>query len=162
MTVDSGACDHVVNPSVLPANLKGTIKTTKAVAEGITYGSASGHPLPNLGEVEVGAITEDGVSVDLVMQCVGVTKPLLAVRKMCSAGNRVIFDSEGSYIENKATGATTPIREEEGTYAVWLWVLVPDGARETTAGNSFSQLSEVEEVAEDAEVVFESGFTRHA
>ena len=157
MTVDSGACDHVWNPELGPVDLKklGLIRVTPAVRDGVTYGSASGHLLTNDGEAEIIAYTEEGFEIKLVMQMVGVTKPLLAVRKMCAAGNRVVFDDDGSYIEDKGTGGKTAISKENGTYAVRVWVMVPEEANRT--GNSFHALEQEEEVEFD-----ESGFTRLA
>ena len=56
----------------------------------------------------------------------GVSKVLCAVRKMCVAGNRVVFDEDGSFILNKKTGLYTSIEERNGTYAFDLWTEVPD------------------------------------
>ena len=41
---------------------------------------------------------------------------------MVSAGNRVVFDDSGSFIENKATGIKTGIKEESGRYILELTV----------------------------------------
>ncbi len=133
---------------------------TQAVFEGITYGSASGHPLTNEGEVEISAYTREGHEIKITLQMVGVTKPLLAVRKICAAGNRVVFDDEepGSYIEDKASGARTAISKEDGSYAVWVWVRVPEEA--SRENNPFNGL---ESVDQDEEVEFNvTGFTRLA
>jgi len=40
------------------------------------------------------------------------------VSKFCREGNRVAFDVEGSYIEHKATGTRTALREERGVYVL--------------------------------------------
>ena len=62
------------------------------------------------------------------MQVAGVKKPLASVRKMCAAGNRVVFedtedDLQGGYVQNKTTGVKIPITKEgaHGTYEVNLW-----------------------------------------
>ena len=44
------------------------------------------------------------------------------MRKICQAGNKVIFDDEFSYIENKFTGEQTPIEQLNGVYYMNLWV----------------------------------------
>ena len=46
----------------------------------------------------------------------------MSVRKMCKAGHRVVFDDEGSYIENKSTGERLKIEEEDGDYVLDVWV----------------------------------------
>ena len=48
-------------------------------------------------------------------------KALLSVKKIVAAGSRVVFDEE-SYIEDRATGEVTWLREEQGMYMLKLWV----------------------------------------
>ena len=47
---------------------------------------------------------------------------LLFVNDMLSKGSRVIFDSQGSYAENVATGDWTPIEQKNGIFVMKLWV----------------------------------------
>ena len=47
---------------------------------------------------------------------------LLSVNDMLSKGNRVIFDSQGSYVENVTTGDWTPIEQNNGIFIMRLWV----------------------------------------
>ena len=51
------------------------------------------------------------------------TKTLGAVRRMTEAGNRVVFDSDGSYVENKKSGVKTKINDDRGEFKmdVWVW-----------------------------------------
>jgi hypothetical protein len=51
-----------------------------------------------------------------------VNKALLSVKKMTSAGNRVVFDDDGSYVEDKRSGERMWMSEEEGMYILKLWV----------------------------------------
>ena len=116
--------------------------------------------MTNEAEVEISAYTPEGHEIKIALQMVVVTKPLLAVRKICAAGNRVVFDDEepGSYIEDKASGARTAISKEDGTDAVWVWVMVPEEA--SRENNPFNGL---ESVDQDEEVEFNvTGFTRLA
>ena len=39
-----------------------------------------------------------------------------------AAGSRVVFDSEGSYIEDKETGEFMPIQLKGGMFMLKLWV----------------------------------------
>jgi len=50
VTVDSGACDHVLPPK--EANLK-EVKITEAVRQNVHYTTANGSKIPNLGEIKV-------------------------------------------------------------------------------------------------------------
>ena len=47
---------------------------------------------------------------------------LLSVHDMLSKGNRVIFDPQGSYVENITTGDWTPIEQKSGIFIMRLWV----------------------------------------
>jgi len=148
MTVDSGACDHVVNPKELS-----TVEIKQTVASGSSYVSASGDEIKNLGEATLDATTKDGNKLALAVQLAEVNKNLAAVRKICAAGNRVVFDDDfgGGYVENKTTGVRIPIEKDHGTYAVHLNVLVPKAKAGT--------ISMFEEhTASHAS----AGFTRHA
>ena len=99
---DSGACEHVGNPRGLSG--LGKVKLTEAVKQGVTYGTASGHSIPNLGQLDLNVMTGDGISTDLSLQMADVTKTLLSVKRMTSAGNRVVFDHDGSFVENALRG----------------------------------------------------------
>ena len=41
---------------------------------------------------------------------------------MCEAGNQVVFDDEGRYVENKQTGERAALVKERGSYVLSLWV----------------------------------------
>ena len=142
MTMDSGACDHVVHPKELK-----TVQVKKTAASGTSYMSASGNEIKNLGEADINAYTPEGYHLELAVQLAEVNKNLAAVRKICSAGNRVVFDDDfgGGYVENKTTGIRIPIEKDQGTYAVTLKVLVP------------KDMQEINNVDESEEV----SFTRH-
>ncbi len=66
--------------------------------------------------------TNEEVPISVMAQVCNITKPLLSVKKMCNAGNTVVFDSEGSYIQCKRTGACTEIKDQGGKYSLPIWV----------------------------------------
>ena len=66
--------------------------------------------------------SDEGVERTLTAQVCDVNKALLSVRKVVSAGNRVIFDEDGSYIEDKATGERMWLQEQNGMYMLKLWI----------------------------------------
>ena len=45
-----------------------------------------------------------------------VSKPLGSVKRICAAGHRVVFDEDGSYIENKTTHEVNMLRGDNGNY----------------------------------------------
>ena len=77
---------------------------------------ADGTTIPNLGEKKFMAVSEEGTTRNITAQVCAVNKGLLSVKKMCRAGNRVVFDEEGSYVEDKVTGERMWMRDEGGMY----------------------------------------------
>ena len=76
------------------------MKDGPASKRGVKYEGANGVRIPNLGEKKFVGISEESVSRGLTAQVCDVNKVLLSVRKVVAAGNRVIFDDEGSFIED--------------------------------------------------------------
>ena len=60
----------------------------------------------------------------MTAQVCDVHRPLMSVKRVCKNGNRVVFDDEGSYVENKQTGEKMKIEEDDGDYVLDLWVKV--------------------------------------
>ena len=56
------------------------------------------------------------------VQICDVNKNLLSVRRVTQAGNRVVLEEDGGYIEDKATGEKTWLKEQNGMYVLKLWV----------------------------------------
>jgi hypothetical protein len=122
LAVDSGATE-----SVVPDSLPSSIPTTPGPASrrGVEYEVANGERLPNEGEKKFSAVTAEGSTKLMVMQVCDVNQGLLSVSKATAAGNRVVFDSHGSYIENKTSGERTWLAERNGMYTLKLWVKRP-------------------------------------
>ena len=59
----------------------------------------------------------------MTLQAAPVDRPLGSVKRMCQAGHRVVFDSDGSYVLNKATKEVNWLREENGNYMLDMWVV---------------------------------------
>ena len=86
------------------------------------YEVANGVEIPNLGERKFVGITEEGVARSLTAQICAVNKTLMSVSKVAKAGNRVVFDDDGSYIEDKSTGERIWMEQIGGMYLVKMWV----------------------------------------
>ena len=119
MAVDSGATEHVGNEEMLK-NIK--LEEGEAYKKGVQYEVASGTLIPNLGEKKFVAVTDNGLMRKMKIQICDVNKALMSVKRIARAGNRVVFDDEYSYIEDKATGEHIPLKEEGGMYMLKLWV----------------------------------------
>ena len=116
--VDSGASETVVGPDMLPS-----IETKEGAQKrrGVTYEIASGDRIDNLGEKRFIASSDNEVMRKLTAQVVDVNQPLLAVRGMVCTGHRVVFDSEGSYIEDTISKEYILLHDDGKMYTLRLW-----------------------------------------
>ena len=119
MAVDSGATETVLGEDDL-ASIE--LKEGAASRRGTEYEVANGVRIPNLGEKRFVAYTEEGSVRSITAQVCEVKKPLLSVRKVMAGGSRVVFDEDGSYIESKATGERTWLKEQGGMFMLKMWV----------------------------------------
>jgi hypothetical protein len=122
LAVDSGASE-----SVVPPTLPESVPTVEGPASkrGVMYEVASGHQIPNEGEKRFNAVTEEGSEKKMTIQVCDVNQGLLSVAKMVAAGNRVVFDQTGSYVESMTTGDRTWLKERGGMFIMKLWVKRP-------------------------------------
>ena len=118
MTVDSGASKTVIGVDMINSV---ELRDGPAKRRGVAYEVANGVRIPNLGEKRFVGTSDEGISRQIVAQVCDVNKPLLSVRKMVNAGNRVIFDRNGSYIEDPITGEIMSLEEKQGMYVLKLW-----------------------------------------
>ena len=118
-TMDSGARDTVVGVTICP-NVQNT--DSRGSLLGLKYEVANGQTINNKGQKYLYGYTDEGMAVGVTAQVAAVNKPLMSVMRTCSAGNRVIFDDDGSYVENKSTGEKSLIRNDGNRYIFPLWV----------------------------------------
>ena len=120
LAVDSGAAETVIPHDLV---IDHPIRDTDSSRSGLCYASATGQPIPNLGEQKLPMVTRENTMRGMTFQAAPVSRPLGSVKRICSHNHRVVFDDEGSYIQNKATGETNWMREEDGNYILDLWVM---------------------------------------
>ena len=126
IAIDSGACDSVIDPRHVPYN---DLIPTTGSANGEDFQSATGEPIENLGELRLGFLTREQSLRGMTFTGAPVSQPLGSVKRLCSAGHLVVFDSEYSCIINKATGETNMLRESEGNYMLDV-IVAPPGSSE--------------------------------
>eukprot|EP00969_Alexandrium_andersonii_P259970 11495120-Alexandrium_andersonii.AAC.1 len=68
-----------------------TVTPGDASRKGTRYLAADGGRVANLGEVELGVITQEQHRCEIKFQVVAVKRPLLAVSALTKAGNEVFF-----------------------------------------------------------------------
>ena len=119
MAVDSGASESVVSDEMITS--VGTVEGD-AMRKGVRYEVADGTLIPNLGEKQFVAVSDGGVIRQMKAQVCDVNKALLSVHRVVQAGNRVVFSSQGSFIQDEGIGEKMPLEEKEGMYMLKLWV----------------------------------------
>ena len=121
LTVDSGASDTVLPPSV--ARNVPLLHSNKV---GIEYEVANGGVVTNLGEkrAEMKMREADSVSMIMSFQVVEVHKPLLAVSRLVENGHVVNFNKDEPHIL-LSTGVKVPMKCNMGTYEVEVYILNP-------------------------------------
>ena len=127
IAVDSGACDNVISPDDVPEQ---QVMESSGSKKGENFYSATGEPIPNLGDIKLPMIMREGTARGMLMRAAPVSKPLASVKKICQAGHAVIFDEEGSFIINKTTGEMNWMREDDGNYMLDAWVPPPESPNE--------------------------------
>ena len=132
LAIDSGAAETVI-PHTLVTEYP--IVETEKSRSGACYASATGEPIPNLGEQKLPMATEEGSMRAMTFQAAPVAKPLGSVKRICQAGHYVIFDEDGSYIMNKVTGELNWLREQNGNYMLDVWIPPPSASSGSTWHN---------------------------
>ena len=97
------------------------VRQSEGSTRGQCYMSASGAKLPNQGEKKFSMMTPEGNWAEATFQVADVTRPLCSVTKICDKGNRVIFEGNGGYIENLATGVCTTFGRQNNVYVMEMW-----------------------------------------
>ena len=93
-----------------------------AYQRGVKYEVANCVRIQNLGEKRFVGYSEGGQSREITAQVCDVNKPLLSVSKIVNAGNRVVFEGDGGYIEDLHSGERIWMRLQGGMYNIKMWV----------------------------------------
>ena len=119
MAVDSGASESGVSDEMITsvATVEGD-----AMRKGGRYEVADGTLIPNLGEKQFVAVSDGGVMRQMKAQVCDVNKALLSVHRVVQAGNRVVFSSQGSSVQDERTGEKMHLEEKGGVYMLELLV----------------------------------------
>ena len=131
LTLDSGAAETVGN--------KESVRNVKVRRdngrEGVNYRAANVTTMPNYGEQRLEWESLDGQKGGINIQITDTTKVLASVGKICEAGNRVVFEPDGGYVERIKDGSRTRFAKQGSVYVLEMWV---------RARNSEDQIAGVE------------------
>ena len=100
-----------------------SVQTTEGEAfkRGVEYDVANGVAIPNLGAKCFVAVAEEGQRRKMRAQVCAVKKALLSVSRMVQAGNRVVFEQGGSYVEDLHNRKKMYMSEKGGMYMLRMW-----------------------------------------
>ena len=160
MTVDSGSVDHVVTEETAT---QFPLVATEASKRGINFVAANGTKIINHGERQVEGMTTEFSPIKMTWQVARVKRNLASVDRMMNTGNRVVFDSNGSYIQNKTTGYKTDMRRNGRLTEFNVWIKkgsnvngVTSKAFEVPKDNMYKQVNK----NDDKDHKMSSSFTR--
>ena len=124
LTVDSGASDTVVPPSVCAF-----APLHKGAKFGIEYEIANGDTVSNMGErsclMRTCATDTEDDAMEVIFQVVDVSKSLLSVHRVCEQGHDVVFsakDGGSAILIGGDPKRKIPLRNCGGTYELDVWV----------------------------------------
>ena len=126
--VDSGACTTVVHPE--HRAVRG-YKIWKDEKTGKFYRTAGTAQVKDEGKRILQTKMRsgpDGKPVRLRTRAARSTAPLMAVKDMVAAGQMVVFDAEGSFTYDKASGKKTPFHSTAGGWELTLDLEAPETA----------------------------------
>ena len=131
LVIDSGAAETVMPSDWLKSH--GREESTGS-QNGTFYTTADGSAIYNEGQTFLKLAAPDGTRARfMTFQLAKVIKALGSVSKIMSNGNRLVFNSGGSRIENLWSGDKAWLREENGVYVLDMLVAPPEPPAQTFA-----------------------------
>ena len=120
--VDSVAINNVAPSSV---SAKALVESNGSL-NGMTYHTADGTRIPNLGQKTLETVSEDGsTQLSQTFQIADISRPLTSVGELADAGNLVVFGRKGGFIVNPDTGRRLNFQREHGVYLLKTWSQEP-------------------------------------
>jgi hypothetical protein len=116
--VDSGAEESVAPPGCFP----GTVGPSRMSRAGGKYRAANGARIPNLGQVRVPFVNEEGSKCGIMFQVAEVERPLISATQLAASGNAVIIDNKGARIMNLKTKKVMNLVKRGGVYVLRMRV----------------------------------------
>ena len=109
--VDSGASATVVGDELVRA-VRATYPNPNA-----NYRLADGSTIPNNGYNHFVGVTEEGFKRARKASVTDADRPLLSVAQIVQNGSKVVFSSQGSYVDNPNTNERWALLEKKGGYS---------------------------------------------
>ena len=138
--LDSGSCDHVMNPEDAPGY---AVEESAGSRRKQEYSGAGGEKIPNQGQMNLNMLadnehTGETHKINSTVQAAKVTKPLFSVGKICDNGMDVLFRAGYAITINPKTGKeVTRHPRHGGTYQFHAKLQGPTKSSGTTQSASF-------------------------
>ena len=84
--------------------------------------AANNSKIPVYGRKMIQGVTDDWNNLKIEAEVADVRRALGSVKRLCEAGNTVVFSGRESYIQNDKTGNRTQIDATRRGYVVNVWV----------------------------------------
>ena len=117
--IDSGSVDTVCPKNFHP---EGLMRETPESKRGNYYLAANNSKIPVYGRKTIQGVTDEWNNLKVEAEVADVRRALGSVKRLCDAGNTVVFSGQESYIENDNTGKRTKIEHNGKGYVVNIWV----------------------------------------
>ena len=88
--------------------------------------SANGTPIPKQGQQSLNIVANKGNQGRTCFQVGEVERPLMSVTTVTDQGHDVLFQSDGGYVYNQATGKCIRFERRNNVYHIDLWMTSED------------------------------------
>ena len=111
VVLDSGAADHVADNVDAPGY---SVEPSAGSKAGAAFIAANGAKIPNRGQMTLSLKADGGQPIMSTFQVCQTNRPLWSVGKICDAGCKVIFSSDGAEVVSKTSGKSLCTFERRG------------------------------------------------
>jgi hypothetical protein len=114
--VDSGAEESLAPRAFFPC----TVMPSRMSKTGGKHREANDARIPNLGQVKVPFVNEDGGKCWILLQVAKVERPLISATQLAASGNAVIIDQKGARVMNLKAKKVMHLVMHGGVYVLCL------------------------------------------
>ena len=126
ITLDSGACENVIDAEDAPGYL---VIESAGSKRGQNFVVGDGGRLPNEGQVELNMESHiegrANVPVRVNYQVAGVSRPLMSVAKVCAQGHTCVFTKEGAKVMDDRQRTIGEFKQKGGLYVSTMTLKAP-------------------------------------
>ena len=126
VTLDSGACDHILDLTDAPGYAQFLAESPGSRRDQM-YVVGNGAEVPNEGQVTLNLAADGGSLIKSVFQVAEITRPLMSVSKICALGHRCVFDEDKAEVICKNGTILCTFKRKGGLYVATMTLKSPEG-----------------------------------